>query len=172
MHRPVPVGDDGAIDPTTPLAPRAAELDSADAIVMLLRFRAWPDEQMKHFVDAYRRGVPIIALRTSTHAFKYDSGTTRTSTPSKARRRRGMGQHWDAHKAEATRGVVEPSAKDDRSSARPDVFGDSDVYDPIRRKTRRSYARPGAQGHEARRPAGRLRKKRATDKQEHTSTIR
>lgn len=43
-------------------------LGSADAIVMLLRFRDWPDEEMKYFVDAYQRGVPIIALRTSTHA--------------------------------------------------------------------------------------------------------
>src|SRR5438876_9048784 len=45
---------DGTIDPTnTKSLPGAGALDSADAIVMLLRFRQWPDEQMKHFVDAY-----------------------------------------------------------------------------------------------------------------------
>src|SRR5258706_7398789 len=51
--------------------PGAEALDSADAIVMLLRFREWPDVQMKHFVDAYLAGKPIVALRTSTHAFAY-----------------------------------------------------------------------------------------------------
>ena len=44
-------------------------LDSADAIVMSLRFRHWDADAMKHFEGAFNRGVPIIALRTSTHAF-------------------------------------------------------------------------------------------------------
>src|SRR5215207_8392222 len=63
---------DGTINPeNTKSLPGAEALDSADAILMAIRFRAWPDEQMKHFVDAYRRGVPIVALRTSTHAFRF-----------------------------------------------------------------------------------------------------
>src|SRR5438309_4542650 len=63
---------DGTIDPTVKNnLPGAEALDSADVVVMLLRFREWPDEQMKHFVDAYLAGKPIIALRTSTHAFSY-----------------------------------------------------------------------------------------------------
>src|SRR6476660_1048503 len=62
---------DGAINPkVTTNLPGAEALDSADVIVMALRFRQWPDEQMKHFVDAWQTGKPIIALRTSTHAFK------------------------------------------------------------------------------------------------------
>src|SRR5438309_9516506 len=65
---------DGAIDPNVRTnMPGAEALDSADVVVMLLRFREWPDTQMKHFVDAYLAGKPIIALRTSTHAFKYDN---------------------------------------------------------------------------------------------------
>src|SRR6476646_6159941 len=36
--------------------PGAEALDSADVIVMALRFRDWPDEAMKHFVDAYLAG--------------------------------------------------------------------------------------------------------------------
>src|SRR5438093_1547344 len=64
---------DGTINPENSKSlPGAEALDSADGVVMLLRYRAWPDAQMKHFVDAYRRGVPIVALRTSTHAFKFD----------------------------------------------------------------------------------------------------
>ena len=40
---------DGTIDPTVKNnLPGAEALDSADVIVMGLRFREWPDEQMKH----------------------------------------------------------------------------------------------------------------------------
>src|SRR3989449_6033807 len=60
------VDKDGTINPDNQISlPGAEALDSADAIVMLLRYRNYPDDQMKHFVDAYRRGVPIIGLRTS-----------------------------------------------------------------------------------------------------------
>src|SRR3954471_10652710 len=70
---------DGSINPDNQKSlPGAEALDSADAIVMLLRFRNWPDEQMKHFVDAYRRGVPIVALRTSTHAFQIKEGSDKS----------------------------------------------------------------------------------------------
>src|SRR5215472_12859383 len=52
----------GTIDPNIKSnLPGAEALDSADAIVMLTRFRDWPDAQMKHFVDAYLAGKPIIA---------------------------------------------------------------------------------------------------------------
>ena len=44
-------------------------LDTADAIVMLLRFRHWSDEDMARFEKRLRAGTPIVALRTSTHAF-------------------------------------------------------------------------------------------------------
>src|SRR5258706_10849565 len=67
---------DGTINPDNQKSlPDAEALDSADVIITSLRFRAWPDEQMKHFADAYRRGVPVIGLRTPTHAFKFDGGT-------------------------------------------------------------------------------------------------
>ena len=48
------------IDPKiTTNMPGAEALDSADLIVMALRFRDWPDETMKHFVDAYLAGKSI-----------------------------------------------------------------------------------------------------------------
>ena len=65
------LNDKGEIDPTNQKSlshPQA--LDSADAIIMLLRFRTWPDEVYKHFDDACNRGIPVIGLRTSTHAFR------------------------------------------------------------------------------------------------------
>ena len=67
---------DGTIDPLTLTnMPGLAALDSADLCVMGLRFRELPDAQMKHFADYVNAGKPIIALRTSTHAFKYDHNT-------------------------------------------------------------------------------------------------
>ena len=45
-------------------------LDSADLILMSLRFRNWNDATMEKFDKALLRGTPIVALRTSTHAFR------------------------------------------------------------------------------------------------------
>ncbi len=116
-----------------------AALDSADAIVMLTRFRKWPDEAMQKFDAAYLRGVPIVGLRTSTHAFaglkapweKYNNGA-------KGDWEGGFGRfvlgekwisHHGSHKKEGTRGIIEPSAKDDPIlRGVTDVFGGTDVY--------------------------------------------
>src|SRR5437762_4578627 len=63
---------DGVIDPVTQTnIPGIEALDIADLCVMSLRFRELPDSQMKHFVDYVNAGKPIVALRTSTHAFAY-----------------------------------------------------------------------------------------------------
>ena len=62
---------DGTINPDKSASLGAPEvLDSADGIVMALRFRRWPDDAMKRFAAAVARGVPIVGLRTSTHAFQ------------------------------------------------------------------------------------------------------
>jgi len=120
--------------------PGADALDSADAIVMLLRFREWPDDQMKHFVDAYLAGKPLIALRTSTHAFSYGKDSKVLSQiqlerQSLARRirktgpRRDLGRPSRAHKKEATRGIIEPAAANDPIlRGVQNLFGDTDVY--------------------------------------------
>src|SRR5687767_7481894 len=53
----------GEIDPNNKASlPGSEALDSADAIVMLTRFRAWPDDAMKRFVRVYESGTPIIGL--------------------------------------------------------------------------------------------------------------
>jgi azurin len=127
------LGDDGTINPDKNMSlPGAEALDSADAIVMLVRWRQWPDEQMRHFVDAYRRGVPIVALRTSTHAFKYDGPSQFKEFNTFGKRVVGEDwvSHWGNHKKEATKGIIEQSAKDDAIlRGVTDVFGDSDVYE-------------------------------------------
>ncbi|MBM3888901.1 MAG: ThuA domain-containing protein [Verrucomicrobia bacterium] len=133
---------DGKIDPCTlNNQPGLETLASADACVMSLRFRDWPDEQMKHFVDYYLSGKPFIALRTSTHAFNIkrpDSPYAKYSWRSKEPWVGGFGRHvlgetWVAHHGwhgkEATLGVVEPSAKNHPILRGVDlVFGLTDVY--------------------------------------------
>jgi len=139
-----------AIDPTNGTInpnnrnslPGAEALDSADAIVMLLRFRSWPDDQMKHFADAFLAGKPIIALRTSTHAFNFDdnprspfakySWTSKTWAGGFGKQVLGETwvNHWGRHKQEATRGVIVPDAKNDPVlRGVSDLFADSDVYE-------------------------------------------
>src|ERR1041384_6418652 len=123
---------DGTINPgnTKSLGDPQA-LDTADAIILLTRFRNWPDDAMKHFIDSYHRGVPIIGLRTATHAFQIKEGAYKEYTNFG---KKVLGEqwvsHWGKHKSEATKGIIEPSAKDDpifRGVA--DVFGTSDVYE-------------------------------------------
>jgi len=126
------VGADGTIDPNNQKSVSgAAAMDSADAIIMALRFRKWPDADMKHFVDAFHRGVPIVALRTSTHAFQIGEGAYKDYSQFG---KKVLGEewvsHWGGHKSEATRGVFEPGAdKHPVLRGVKDVFGDTDVYE-------------------------------------------
>lgn len=127
------VGADGTIDPnagTSLTHPEA--LDTADAIVMLIRFRKWPDEAMKHFDDAIKRGVPVIALRTSTHAFQLPATSGYKAYNSFGKKVLGEQwvSHWGKHKSEATKGVIEAAnAKEAILQGVTDVFGNSDVYE-------------------------------------------
>ena len=119
------VNDKGEIDPNNQKSisnPKA--LASADAIIMLLRFRTWSDEDYKHFDDACNRGIPVLGLRTSTHAFRE---TCRF-------RQRVLGEkwvsHWGGHKREACRSAIEPSAKSNPIlNGLTDMFADGDVYE-------------------------------------------
>ncbi len=130
-----PLDKDGTINPNQSGSVAGAEaLDSADAIVMLLRFRTWPDEPMKHFAEAYLRGVPIIGLRTSTHAFNIPGNMKSSYREYNSFGKRVLGEqwvnHWGRHKQEATRGIIEPSAKDDPIlRGVTDIFGNTDVYE-------------------------------------------
>lgn len=121
------VDKDGFIDSNNGASLTHPEaLDSADAIVMSLRFRHYPDDIKKHFTDAVKRGVPIIGLRTSTHAFN--------DQELKNFGREVLGEnwvsHWGNHRSEATKGIIEPSAKDNPLlRGVSDMFGPTDVYE-------------------------------------------
>lgn len=137
------IGADGTIDPETHgNQPGMEALDKADLVIMLLRFRTWPDDQMRHFVDFYLAGKPIVALRTSTHAFDYPADSASSFRKFGWRGQEWPGgfggqvlgenwvSHWGNHAKQATRGVVEPGR--DRSPILRgvgDVFVTSDVYE-------------------------------------------
>ena len=135
----LPLDPDGTINPNNTRSLAGSEaLDSADLIVMMLRFRAWPDEDMARFERALHRGTPIIALRTSTHPFNglpADSPWAKWNYSSAG----GFGKavvgetwvsHWGRHKVEATRGVVEPDQIGHPVLRGIDrLFGDTDVYE-------------------------------------------
>jgi hypothetical protein len=133
------VDADGTINPKNGKSlSNAAALDTADAIVMLLRFRAWPDEDMARFDKLLKAGKPIIALRTSTHAFNgFPSGSpweTWNYNNQGGFGKRVLGEtwltHWGKHKFEATRGAIEPSQRDHQLfRGITSIFGDTDVYE-------------------------------------------
>lgn len=127
------VSPDGVIDPNAAVSLGHPEaLDSADAIILLIRFRKWPDETMKRFDAAMKRGVPVIALRTSTHAFQFPASSAFKSYNDFGKQTLGEKwvSHWGRHKIEATRGVIE-GANGSHPVLRGvgDVFGNSDVYE-------------------------------------------
>jgi len=122
--------------------PGLEALNSADLCIMLLRFRQWPDEQMKHFVDYYLAGKPIVALRTSTHAFNYDKDSTSAYKKFGWQSKDwpgGFGKqvlgetwvsHWGVHKKEAALGIIPEAAKKHPIlRGITEIFGDSDVYE-------------------------------------------
>ncbi|MEO6788279.1 MAG: hypothetical protein ABI318_19320 [Chthoniobacteraceae bacterium] len=160
----------GEIDPNTPdNEPGIDALDAADLVITSLRYRHWPDEQMKHFADYVKAGKPLIGLRTSTHAF---NGIKGVYAPFNAFGKKVYGEgwvsHWGHHKSEATRGVIEPGAKDNPLlRGVSGIFGDTDVYEayPPADATilvRGMVLKGMKQGDE---PAD-YKKKRSTDKQE------
>ncbi len=122
----------GAIDPNTKNnEPGLEALDAADLCITSLRYRAWPDDQMKHFADYYASGKPFIGLRTSTHAFNGIKGEYKwfNDFGKKVLGERWV-NHWGGHKKEATRGILEPSAKGNPVlNSVSDIFVTTDVYE-------------------------------------------
>src|SRR5204862_6069594 len=114
----------GEINPDyTKNIPGIEALDSADLMIILTRFRALPDDQMKHVDDFLKAGKPVIGLRTATHAFnglkgpyeKYNNGYNGKEKEWKdGFGRLVLGEMWishhGGHKSESTRGVFAEGA--------------------------------------------------------------
>lgn len=124
--------------------PGLEALGSADLMIILTRFRALPDEQMKHIDDYLKAGKPVIGLRTATHAFngikgeyaKYNNGYKGSEAEwADGFGRLVLGEKWishhGGHKTEATRGVFAPDAKGNpllNGIADGEIWGSTDVY--------------------------------------------
>ena len=119
--------------------PGLEHLKTADLMVMLLRFRELPDEQMKHIIDYTNAGKPIVALRTSTHAFSYSRNKqnpyAKYSYNSKVKGWEGgygkqvLGETWinhhGVHAKEGTRALINGLVKD-----HPILRGVRDIWTP------------------------------------------
>jgi len=114
--------DTGAIDPSTlDNIPGLEALEDADLMIMFLRFRELPDDQMKRIMDYTNSGRPILALRTSTHPFfyqkdrenQYAKWSWNSPDPSGGYGREVLGEtwinHYGKHNVEATRGLIAES---------------------------------------------------------------
>jgi len=132
----------GQIDPQTlDNIPGLQTLETADLMVMFLRFRELPDEQMKYIIDYTNSGKPIVGLRTSTHAFNYvkhkDSPYAKYSFRSKeldgGYGRQVFGEtwinHYGSHQKESTRGLIAEGMENNPIvRGIDDIWGESDVY--------------------------------------------
>jgi hypothetical protein len=133
----------GEIDPNEiKNMPGLEALATADLCIMMMRFRNWPDAQMKYFADYYLAGKPFIALRTSTHAFNgispnspYAAFNYNAANWSGGFGRQVLGEswtsHWGQHKAQATRAILsEPAASAEPILRGVTTFvGPTDVYE-------------------------------------------
>jgi hypothetical protein len=139
--------NNGQVDPNKhDNIPGLAALDSADLMIILTRFRALPDDQMKHIDEYLKAGKPVIGLRTATHAFSGLKGTYEqynngfggkdgTSVWQDGFGRLVLGEKWishhGAHKSESTRARFAPDAKGNpllNGIQDGEIWGPTDVY--------------------------------------------
>ena len=135
--------DTGQIDPATlDNIPGLEALATADLMVMFMRFRDLPDEQMKCILDYANSGRPMVALRTATHSFAFQKHKTgpyaQWDWSAKAPLAGGFGRqvlgetwvaHYGDHQKESTRGVVAKGMEDSPIvRGCHDIWGPSDVY--------------------------------------------
>ncbi|MGQ0634345.1 MAG: ThuA domain-containing protein [Planctomycetaceae bacterium] len=133
---------DGTINPQqADNIPGLEALAGADLLVLFVRFRNLPEGQMQPLVDYIESGRPIVALRTSTHAFQLTPGSRYARYTWNNREWEGgfgrqvLGETWISHHGEhgrqSTRGVVAPGAESHpiwRGIQSGEIWGPTDVY--------------------------------------------
>lgn len=123
--------------------PGLEQLADADLMILFLRMRELPDEQMKHLFDYFESGRPFLALRTSTHPFqmattsayhKYDWRSKVTDWEG-GFGKQVLGETWYTHHGkhgkESTRGIFAPGQEQHpilKGIASGDIWGPTDVY--------------------------------------------
>jgi len=133
----------GEVDPATlDNIPGLEALKTADLMIMFLRYRDLPDDQMKCIMDYTNSGKPIMGLRTSTHSFNFkkhkDGPYAKWDGRATGETQGGYGRqvfgetwiaHYGAHQKESTRGVIAEGMKDSPIvKGCQDIWGPSDVY--------------------------------------------
>ena len=119
--------------------PGLENLETADLMIILTRFRRLPDEQMKHIDDYVQSGRPVLGMRTATHAFNGLKGEYAKYSGSKewdgGFGRQVLGEKWvshhGAHGRESTRGILNKEASDHpilRGLEDGAIWGPTDVY--------------------------------------------
>lgn len=121
-------------------------LEEADLVVWFTRFRALPAEQMEYFESYLLQGGPMLAIRTSTHAFNIEDDTSAFSHYSwnykgnKEEWHAGFGKkilgetwftHHGHHKHQSTRGIFPDKTKPNEilnGIENGSIWGPTDVY--------------------------------------------
>lgn len=131
---------DGTINPNISNIPGLEALESADLMIMFLRFRSLPDKQMKLLADYIESGKPIIGLRTATHAFNLRKESPFFTKYQWNNKEGGFGRkvlgetwisHHGGHGTQATRGVIAEGQENHpivKGLKAGDIFGPTDVY--------------------------------------------
>ena len=130
----------GQIDPQTQdNIPGLEALETADLMVIFIRFRDLPDEQMKHIVDYINSGKPIVGLRTSVAGFDFKRYKTYAQYSFRDKELEGgfgrqvLGEtwirHYGRHQRESTRGLIAKGMESHPIvKGVEDIWGPSDVY--------------------------------------------
>ncbi|MFL5342417.1 MAG: ThuA domain-containing protein [Gemmataceae bacterium] len=132
---------DGTINAKASNIPGLENLQTADLMIVFLRFRNLPDEQMKYFAEYVDAGKPIIGLRTATHAFNNAGNKTYGKYHWQSKEWPGgfgkqvLGETWvnhhGAHGKESTRGIIVKGQENHpilRGLHDGDIWGPTDVY--------------------------------------------
>lgn len=134
---------DGTIKPDLHTnIPGLEALDTADLMLMLIRFRELPDNQMKHIVDYVDSGRPIVGLRTATHAFDIKISPTYAKYSWNSKEwdggfgRQVLGETWIDHHGhhgkQSTRGILVKGEENHpilRGIHDGTIWGPTDVYE-------------------------------------------
>jgi type 1 glutamine amidotransferase len=132
---------DSTINPNVSNIPGLEALKTADLMIVALRFRDLPDEQMKHIALYVESGRPIMGLRTATHCFNINKNKTYAKYSYNSREwdggfgRQILGETWISHHGQhgkqSTRGLIAKGMENHpivRGIKDKGVWGPTDVY--------------------------------------------
>ena len=134
--------DDGTIKPDRiDNIPGLEALDTADLVIVALRWRDLPDDQMIHFANYIESGKPMIGLRTATHSFNFKKSQTYAKYSYNNKEfdggfgRQVLGETWinhhGRHGIQSTKGIFAPGAGSHpilKGIKSGEIWGPTDVY--------------------------------------------